>query len=132
MKYNIRNIDNIQQMQDRLLLMKDSIAQLQKMIEEQECELELVENQNRRGNHHLLSDSSGKTIKGVRQFARYIDKSITTSQNILNSNVLQDNGVAYRVGNTWTINIERLDQLIADDPQILRCRRVKWREGGKS
>lgn len=132
MKYNIRNIDNIQQMQDRLLLMKDSIAQLQKMIEEQECELELVENQNRRGNHHLLSDSSGKTIKGVRQFARYIDKSITTSQNILNSNVLQDNGVAYRVGNTWTINIERLDQLIADDPQILRCRRVKWREGSKS
>ena len=121
MKYNIRNIDNIQQMQDRLLLMKDSIAQLQKMIEEQECELELVENQNRRGNHHLLSDSSGKTIKGVRQFARYIDKSITTAQKILNKGVLQENAVAYRVSNSWTINIERLDQLIAEDPQILRC-----------
>ena len=127
-----QNSETIQQMQDQFMVIVESLAQVQKSVNDLASEFEEVVTLNRRGNHHLLSDSSGKTIKGVRQFARYIDKSITTSQNILNSNVLQDNGVAYRVGNTWTINIERLDQLIADDPQILRCRRVKWREGGKS
>lgn len=119
-------------MQDQFMGIVESLAQMQKRVNELASELELLASHNRRNKTTILGESSGKTIKGVRQFARYIDKSITTSQNILNSNVLQDNGVAYRVGNTWTINIERLDQLIADDPQILRCRRVKWREGGKS
>ena len=40
---------------------------------------------------------------------------------ILKKSVLQENGVVYWVGNKWTINVERLDQLIAEDPQILRC-----------
>lgn len=132
MKYSIQDSDYIQQMQDQFMGIVESLAQMQKRVNELASELELLASHNRRNKTTILGESSGKTIKGVRQFARYIDKSITTSQNILNSNVLQDNGVAYRVGNTWTINIERLDQLIADDPQILRCRRVKWREGGKS
>ena len=100
---------------------QESLAQLQKIVNEFASELELVASQKCRDNHHMLSDSSRKTITGVRQFAQYIHKSPATAQKILNTNILQENAIAYRVGNSWTINVERLNQLIAEDPQILRC-----------
>ena len=121
MKYYFKRTDNIQQMQDRFMQIQESLAQVQKTINEFASELELVACQKRRGNHHMLSDSSRKTITGVRQFAQYIHKSPATAQKILNTNILQKNAIAYRVGNSWTINVERLNQLIAEDPQILRC-----------
>ena len=121
MKQIIKKAENIQLMQDRLVRMKESIAQLQMMIAEQEMELEAVLSHNRRNKTTILGESFGRTITGVRQFADYIHKSTATAQKILNKNVLQENGVAYRVANTWTINVERLDQLIADNPLILRC-----------
>lgn len=122
MKYSIQDSDYIQHKQDRILQWKDVIAQLQQMVTEDELELEAVLSHNRRGSHSILSaDRSGKLITGVRQFADYIHKSPATAQKILNKGVLQENAVAYRVGNSWTINIERLDQLIAENPQILRC-----------
>ena len=94
---------------------------MQKIVNEFASELELVASQKRRDNHHMLSDSSEKVISDVRQFAQYIHKSPATAQKILNTNILQENAIAYRVGHSWTINIERLNQLIAEDPQILRC-----------
>ena len=121
MKYSLRNTEELQQMQDRLLRMKESITLLQKMIADQESELELLAIHNRRNKTTILGDNSGRTITGVRNFAKYIHKSPATAQKILNKNVLQENGVAYRVANTWTINVERLDQLVADNPLILRC-----------
>ena len=121
MKYYFKRTDNIQQMQDRFMQIQESLAQVQKTINEFACELELVACQKRRDNHHMLSDSSEKVISGVRQFAQYIHKSPATAQKILNTNILQENAIAYRVGNSWTINVERLNQLIAEDPQILRC-----------
>ena len=121
MKYYFKRTDNIQQMQDRFMRIQESLAQLQKIVNEFASELELVASQKCRDNHHMLSDSSRKTITGVRQFAQYIHKSPATAQKILNTNILQENAIAYRVGNSWTINVERLNQLIAEDPQILRC-----------
>ena len=121
MKYSLRNTEELQQMQDRLLRMKESITLLQKMIADQESELELLAIHNRRNKTTILGENSGRTIIGVRQFADYIHKSPATAQKILNKNVLQENGVAYRVANTWTINVERLDQLVADNSLILRC-----------
>ena len=121
MRHYLRNSENSQAMNDWLNRMKESLAEHKKMIAALESELELPVNQNRRGNHNLLSDRSGKLITGVRQFADYIHKSPATAQKILNKGVLQENSIAYRVGNSWTINIERLDQLISEDPQILRC-----------
>ena len=121
MKYYFKRTDNIQQMQDRFMRIQESLAQVQKIVNEFASELELVASQKRRGNHHMLSDSSEKVISGVRQFAQYIHKSPATAQKILNTNILQENAIAYRVGNSWTINVERLNQLIAEDPQILRC-----------
>jgi Mg2+ and Co2+ transporter CorA len=121
MKYNFKETNNIQQMQDRFMRIQESLAQVQKIVNEFASELELVASQKRRDNHHMLSDSSEKVISGVRQFAQYIHKSPATAQKILNTNILQENAIAYRVGHSWTINIERLNQLIAEDPQILRC-----------
>jgi Mg2+ and Co2+ transporter CorA len=121
MKYNFKKTNNIQQMQDRFMRIQESLAQVQKIVNEFASELELVASQKRRDNHHMLSDSSEKVISGVRQFAQYIHKSPATAQKILNTNILQENAIAYRVGHSWTINIERLNQLIAEDPQILRC-----------
>ena len=121
MRTIIQNSETIQQMQDQFMVIVENLAQVQKRVNELTSEFELVVNNTRRGNHHLLSDSSGKLITGVRQFADYIHKSPATAQKILNKGVLQENSIAYRVGNSWTINIERLDQLISKDPQILRC-----------
>ena len=80
MKYLIKDTDTPQKMNDLFSQIKESIAQLQEMVAEFEQE----------------------------QFAGYIQKSPATAQKILNSNVLQEYGIAYRVGNTWNINVESL------------------------
>ena len=116
-----KNTDNLQTISNLLMQMKDSLGQQQVLVTDMERELEVVLSQNRRGNHHMLCESSRRTITGVRQFADYIHRSPATAVKILKKNVLQENGVAYRVANTWTINVERLDQLVADNPLILRC-----------
>ena len=89
---------------------KESIAQLQEMVAEFEQELELVVRNRKscKDKYSILSRSADKVITGVRQFAGYIQKSPATAQKILNSNVLQEYGIAYRVGNTWNINVESL------------------------
>lgn len=116
-----KNTDNLQTISNLLMQMKDSLGQQQVFVTELEHELETVLSQNRRGNHHMLCDNSGRTITGVRNFAKYIQKSQATAQKILNKKVLQQNDVAYLVGRTWNFNLERLDQLVADNPLILRC-----------
>jgi len=121
MKYSIKNTDNLQKMNALLNQMKESIAQQQEMIAEFERELELAVSQSCKDKYSILRGGAEKVISGVRQFAEYIHKSPATAQKILNSNVLQECGVAYRVGNTWNINIESLDRIIAEDPQILHC-----------
>ena len=121
MRYNIKNIDNLQTMSSLLTRMKDGILQQQELVTDLENELETILSQNRRNRNVILDSSSGKLITGVRQFADYIHRSPATAQKILNTKVLQDHGAAYRVANTWTFNLERLDQLIAEDPHLLRC-----------
>ena len=101
--------------------MKDSLGQQQVLVTDMERELEVVLSQNRRNKTTILGDNSRRTIIGVRQFADYIHKSPATAQKILNKNVLQENGVAIMVGRTWHIYVERLEQLIAEDPNLLRC-----------
>ncbi len=59
-----------------------------------------------------------RIIKGVRGLKEYLGIGLTKSQEILNSQILQRKGIAYRVGKDWRINSEKLDRLIADDPYI--------------
>lgn len=126
MKYLIKDTDNIQKMNDLFSQIKESIAQLQEMVAEFEQELELVVRNKKscKDKYSILSRSADKVISGVRQFAKYIQKSPATAQKILNSNVLQNHGIAYKVGNTWNINIESLDRLITENPQILSVNRI--------
>lgn len=58
-------------------------------------------------------------IKGVRGLGEYLRIGITKAQDIINSNILQNNGIAYRVGRSWNINTQKLDQLLNDNPNIL-------------
>ena len=110
MKYLIKDTDNLQKINDLFSQIKESIAQLQEMVAEFEQELELVVRNRKscKDKYSILSRSADKVITGVRQFAEYIQKSPATAQKILNSNVLQEYGIAYRVGNTWNINVESL------------------------
>ena len=116
-----KNTDNLQTISNLLMQMKDSLGQQQVLVTNLERELEAIINHNRRNKTTILGENSGRTIIGVRQFADYIHKSPATAQKILNKKVLQQNDVAYLVGRTWNFNLERLDQLIADNPLILRC-----------
>ena len=59
----------------------------------------------------LLSVNLGRTITGERQFT----KSPATSQKI----VLQEKAIAYRIGYSWRINVDRIRQLVVQYPQIL-------------
>lgn len=60
-----------------------------------------------------------KLIHGVRELSKYLSCSRTKSQDILNSGVLQDKGIAYRVGTRWVINADMLQELLEDDPEFL-------------
>ena len=60
-----------------------------------------------------------KLIHGVRELSKYLSCSRTKTQDILNSGVLQDKGIAYRVGTRWVINADMLQELLEDDPEFL-------------
>ena len=62
----------------------------------------------------LLSVNLGRTITGERQFSQYIHHSPATA-------------IAYRVGHSWRINVDRIRQLVVQYPQILHteCRQEK-------
>ena len=60
-------------------------------------------------------------IHGVSGLAKHLGCGMNKAQNILNSNILQEEGIAYRVGNRWIINPNSLDGLLAENPEILKC-----------
>ena len=66
-----------------------------------------------------------EVIKGVKGLALYLKIGITKAQEILNSEILQNNGVAYRVGNGWNINAQKLDELLSKDSDLLKKHKMK-------
>lgn len=59
-------------------------------------------------------------IKGVKGLATYMGIGITKAQEILNSGILQKNGIAYRSGKAWRLNAQKLDKMLSDNPAIFR------------
>lgn len=59
-------------------------------------------------------------IKGVEGLAAALGCGKTKAQEILNSNVLQEAGIAYRMGKGWRLNKEELSAFIKDNPEIFR------------
>lgn len=63
--------------------------------------------------------NQNEPIKGVRGLAAYLKTCPTKAQDIINSNILQEKGIAYRVGNAWNFNPQKLDELLSQNPTVL-------------
>lgn len=61
-----------------------------------------------------------RIIKGVKGLARHLGIGVTKAQEILNSGILHKNGTAYRNGKAWRINTEKLNEIIAQNPNIFK------------
>ena len=61
-----------------------------------------------------------RIIKGVVGLGEYLGCGTTKAQEILNSGLLKPNAVAYRSGKAWRINAEKLDKLLADNPDVFK------------
>ena len=66
-----------------------------------------------------VETNTEEVIKGVKGLALHLKIGITKAQEILNSKILQKNGVAYRVGRNWNINAQKLDELLSNDSDLL-------------
>lgn len=70
--------------------------------------------------HTAPQSEDERIIKGVKGLGRYLGCGTTKAQEILNSGLLRTNAVAYRSGKGWRINAEKLDKLLADNPDIFK------------
>ena len=70
--------------------------------------------------HTTPQSEDERIIKGVKGLGRYLGCGTTKAQEILNSGLLRTNAVAYRSGKGWRINAEKLDKLLADNPDIFK------------
>lgn len=60
-----------------------------------------------------------KIISGVRGLAAYLGCGTTKAQKIINSRILINGKIQYKVGENWKFNCEKLDQFLADNPEVL-------------
>ena len=68
------------------------------------------------------ANNETRVIKGIKGLAKFLNKGTTTAQDILNSKILQKQGIAYRVRNGWNINTEKLSQILENNPDLLSKR----------
>ena len=103
--------------------MTDDAATLYKAIEYIINKLNLNEHQQTKGTNAAKAPVEDKAeerriIKGVRGLKEYLGIGLTKAQEIINSQILQKKGSAYRIGKDWRINAAKLDVLIANEPCI--------------
>jgi len=65
-------------------------------------------------------ETDKRIIKGVKGLSQALGIGITKTQEILNSSILQRKGVAYRNGNAWRINAQKLDDMLSHNPNIFQ------------
>lgn len=65
-------------------------------------------------------ETDKRIIKGVKGLSQALGIGITKTQEILNSGILQRKGVAYRNGNAWRINAQKLDDMLSNNPNIFQ------------
>ena len=70
--------------------------------------------------HTAPRSEDERIIKGVKGLGEYLGCGTTKAQEILNSGLLKPNAVAYRSGKGWRINAEKLNKLLADNPDIFK------------
>ncbi len=70
-------------------------------------------------NEDASANKSESVIKGIKGLATHLRIGTTKAQAILNSEVLQENGIAYRVGKGWNFDTMKLKQFLSNNPDIL-------------
>lgn len=65
-------------------------------------------------------ETDKRIIKGVKGLSQALGIGITKTQEILNSGILLRMGVAYRNGNAWRINAQKLDDMLSNNPNIFQ------------
>lgn len=66
----------------------------------------------------LSEKRESKVIGGVRELAKYLGIGVTKAQEIVNSKVLEKEGVSYCIGRKWLFNKEKLDALVREKPDV--------------
>jgi len=66
-----------------------------------------------------IKDEPRELIKGIDGLAEFLSCGTTKAQNIMNSGILQERGIAYRAGNRWRFNKTVLTRLLEEEPEIL-------------
>lgn len=82
-------------------------------------EKNLLDKSEPKGNIGVKENNHVETIKGVNGLANFLKIGTTKAQDILNSEVLQKNGIAYRVGKVWNIDQTKLTEILSKNPTLL-------------
>lgn len=67
-----------------------------------------------------------KTLKGIKGLANHLGCGINKAQEISNSGILKTEGVQYSLGRNWFFNIEKLDDYLSRNPEVLGGIRRKY------
>lgn len=68
---------------------------------------------------HSSQSRNDGPIKGVRGLAKFLGCGVNKAQQIMNSGVLVESKIAYKIGKTWLMNREKLTLFLEDNPMIL-------------
>ena len=107
----------ISEMLESVLVCVNKLKEGLEMLSDQHSKLQ----EENRTQEKIKNRQEVTLIHGVSGLAKHLGCGKNKAQNILNSNILQEEGIAYRVGNRWIINPNSLDELLAENPEILKC-----------
>lgn len=107
----------ISEMLESMLVCVNKLKEGLEMLSDQHSKLQ----EENRTQENIKNRQEVTLIHGVSGLAKHLGCGKNKAQNILNSNILQEEGIAYRVGNRWIINPNSLDELLAENPEILKC-----------
>ncbi|MDO5496724.1 MAG: hypothetical protein Q4F45_02480 [Alistipes sp.] len=75
-----------------------------------------------------ISNVEDNIITGVAGLAKYLNRGTTLTQAIINSRLLERNGAQYRAGNGWNFNKKKIDELLKENPNLLKDIHIKRRK----
>ena len=107
----------ISEMLESMLVCVTKLKEGLEMLSDQHSKLQ----EENRTQENIKNRQEITLIHGVSGLAKHLGCGKNKAQNILNSNILQEEGIAYRVRNRWIINPNSLDELLAENPEILKC-----------
>ena len=107
----------ISEMLESMLVCVTKLKEGLEMLSDQHSKLQ----EENRTQENIKNRQEITLIHGVSGLAKHLGCGKNKAQNILNRNILQEEGIAYRVGNRWIINPNSLDELLAENPEILKC-----------